>query len=68
MKMRMREYTVRELIAEIQRHAKAMPSGMDCKVLVGDIENNHADAHLLQIQSDLELDAVEILCDPDEVS
>lgn len=63
----MKEYTARELIAEICRKAKSLPQGLDCKILVGDIENNHSEASHLQIESDLTTGAVVVFCDPDEV-
>lgn len=64
----MKEYTARELIADIRRKAKSLPQGLDCKILVGDIENNHSEASHLQIESDMAKGAVVVYCDPDEVS
>lgn len=63
----MKEYTARELIDEIRHRAETLPSGLKCKVVVGDVESNHSDACHLEIQSDAETDAIKILCDPDEV-
>lgn len=63
----MKEYTARELMEEIRRRAETLPSGLECKIVIGDVEINHSDARHLEIQSDVEMDVIKILCDPDEV-
>lgn len=63
----MKTYTARELIDEVRRQAEALPLGLNCKIFVGDIEGNHSNARHMEIQSDAGMNAIEILCDPDEV-
>ena len=63
----MKTYTARELIDEIRRQADILPSGLNCKIFVGDIEGNHSNARHMRIQSNARMNAIEILCDSDEV-
>ncbi|MBE6396462.1 MAG: hypothetical protein E7046_05610 [Lentisphaerae bacterium] len=63
----MKEHTARELMEEILHQAESLPSGLECKVVIGDVVSNHSDARNFEIQSDAEMDAIRILCDPDEV-
>ena len=63
----MKEYAARELMEEIRYRSETLPPGLECKVVVGDVESNHSDAHNLEIQSDAEMDAIKTLCDPGEV-
>ena len=63
----MREYTAKELIAEIRRQAKSLTLGLDSKVYIGDIEGNHAGSRFFIIEGNADGSEVGILCDPDEV-
>ena len=63
----MKTYTARKLIVEIRRQADILPSGLNCKILVGVIEGNHSNARHMGIQSNARMNAIEIPSDSDEV-